>query len=320
MAATKRSRTRAWPASAPGRGWPGAALFATVNAVLAAVGHHLASEEPVPWARLFLVTAAVFLISVPGARRPCGLTRTVLSTLLAQGVLHQGLVVPHSHSHSAGASTGYAAHAAPWLMALAHVTAAVATAVLLHRVDQRLRGLSTVMVRWARATAVALARATGFSPYRTLGSPTADGYTVGGTALKTGVDAKYSVVVKQLPDAKSLAFKTVETYEDGKISRWIEVPSGGQKVETPAPVLDLKPAAPGAKPLAPSPSPTPSAAPSSAAPTPSPEPSVATSAPSTAEKKDEGGSTGVIIGIIVAVLVIGAGAGMWFKRRSTNAG
>ncbi|MFZ3468390.1 DUF1775 domain-containing protein [Streptomyces sp. 2.9] len=151
-------------------------------------------------------------------------------------------------------------------------------------------------------------------------SPTADGYTVGGTALKTGVDAKYSVVVKQLPDAKSLAFKTVETYEDGKISRWIEVPSGGQKVETPAPVLDLKPAAPGAKPLAPSPSPTPSAAPSSAAPTPSPEPSVATSAPSTAEKKDEGGSTGVIIGIIVAVLVIGAGAGMWFKRRSTNAG
>lgn len=149
-------------------------------------------------------------------------------------------------------------------------------------------------------------------------SSTADGYTLGGTALKTGEDAKYSVVVKQLPDAKSLAFKTVETYGDGKISRWIEVPSGGQKVDNPAPVLDLKPAAPGAKLLAPSP--TPSAAPSSASPTPSPEPSVATSPPSTTEEKDEGSSTGGIIGIIAAVVVIGAGAGVWFKRRSTNAG
>lgn len=150
---------------------------------------------------------------------------------------------------------------------------------------------------------------------------TADGYTVGGTALKTGEDAQYSVVVKQLPDAKSLAFKTVETYETGKISRWIEVPSGGQKVENPAPVLDLKPAAPGAKPLGPSPSPTPTPTPtpSTAAPTPSPEPSVSAPAPSSAEQKDEGGSTGVIIGI-VAVVVIGAGAAVWFKRRSTNAG
>ncbi|WP_407835936.1 DUF1775 domain-containing protein [Streptomyces sp. DSM 116496] len=148
---------------------------------------------------------------------------------------------------------------------------------------------------------------------------TADGYTVGGTALKAGEDAKHSVVIRQLPDAKSLAFKTVETYEDGKVSRWIEVPSGGQKVENPAPVLDLKPAAPGAKPLAPSPSPTPTAAPSTAAATPSPEPSVATSAPSSAKQKDEGGSTGVVIGII-AVVVIGAGAAVWFKRRSTNSG
>ncbi|MCX5582907.1 MULTISPECIES: hypothetical protein [Streptomyces] len=169
MAATERSRIRAWPASVPGRGWPGAALFALVNAALAAVGHHLASEEAVPWARLLSVAAAVFLISVPGARRPCGLARTVSSTLLAQGVLHQGLAMPHPHS--ADASTGYAAHLAPWLMTLAHVTAAVATAVLLHRGDQRLRGLSTVMVRWARAAAVALARAIGSLPCRPLRPP-----------------------------------------------------------------------------------------------------------------------------------------------------
>ncbi|MFI6696423.1 hypothetical protein ACIBLA_32660 [Streptomyces sp. NPDC050433] len=44
---------------------------------------------------------------------------------------------------------------------------------------------------------------------------TADGYTVGGTALAAGTNAEHSVVVRQLPDAKSLALKTVETYGDG---------------------------------------------------------------------------------------------------------
>ncbi|WP_328967476.1 DUF1775 domain-containing protein [Streptomyces sp. NBC_00239] len=152
-------------------------------------------------------------------------------------------------------------------------------------------------------------------------TPTPDGYSVGGTALKAGEDAKHSVVVRQLPDEKSLAFKTVETYGDGKVSRWIEVPTGGQKVENPAPVLDLKPAAPDAKPVVPSPSPSPTPTPvqTSAAPTPSSVPSASASVNSAAEKKDEGGSTGLVIGILVA-LALGAGAAVWFKRRSTNTG
>ncbi|MBT1186496.1 DUF1775 domain-containing protein, partial [Streptomyces sp. CJ_13] len=82
---------------------------------------------------------------------------------------------------------------------------------------------------------------------------TADGYSIGGPALATGTDAEYSVTVRQLPDEKSLAFKTLETYGDGKIDRWIEVPANGEKVDNPAPVLELKAAAPGAKLIAPAP-------------------------------------------------------------------
>ncbi|MFD3683003.1 DUF1775 domain-containing protein, partial [Streptomyces sp. NPDC058613] len=84
---------------------------------------------------------------------------------------------------------------------------------------------------------------------------TPDGYAIGGAALATGTDAEYSITVRQLPDEKSLVFKTLETYGDGKVSRWIEVPTSGEKVDNPAPVLALRAAAPGARPVAPSPSP-----------------------------------------------------------------
>ncbi|WP_328504349.1 DUF1775 domain-containing protein [Streptomyces sp. NBC_00457] len=70
-----------------------------------------------------------------------------------------------------------------------------------------------------------------------------DGYTVVGPALKTGVDATYKIRVRQLPDAEQLVFKTVETYGDGEIFRWIELPTSGEEPEQPAPVLKLKAAA-----------------------------------------------------------------------------
>ena len=82
---------------------------------------------------------------------------------------------------------------------------------------------------------------------------TSDGYTVGGPALKPGVNAEHKIKVKRLPDAKEIAFKTVETYSDGKVSRWIELPRGGGEPEQPAPVLKLKAAAADAKPVSPSP-------------------------------------------------------------------
>ncbi|MEU0068095.1 DUF1775 domain-containing protein [Streptomyces sp. NPDC006332] len=151
---------------------------------------------------------------------------------------------------------------------------------------------------------------------------TSDGYNVAGPALKTGVDAEYKIKVRQLPDAKEIAFKTVETYSDGEVSRWIELPSGGAEPEQPAPVLKLKAAAPGAKPVSPSPSATESPAESEA---PEPGPS-ATVSGATAQAKDKGAdteaaeadddsSTGVIIGGVLAVLAVVGGGAWWLVRR-----
>ncbi|MFE2598459.1 DUF1775 domain-containing protein [Streptomyces sp. NPDC059396] len=154
---------------------------------------------------------------------------------------------------------------------------------------------------------------------------TADGYTVGGPALAAGTDAEHSVTVRQLPDAKSLVFKTVETYSDGDVSRWIEVPGDGEKVENPAPVLELEAAAPGATPIAtspspssPSPTPEPSVSSSSPAPsTPAPAATAKTSADASAAE-DSGSNTGVIVAAIAVVIVLVAGAGVWWVRRGRS--
>src|SRR3954468_18160212 len=70
-----------------------------------------------------------------------------------------------------------------------------------------------------------------------------DGFTVGGKALKTGTDAVWSVTIAKLPDGQTrLSFKTLETYGDGEISRWIEIPEPGQpEPDNPAPLLTLEP-------------------------------------------------------------------------------
>ncbi|QIZ00727.2 DUF1775 domain-containing protein [Streptomyces sp. S1D4-11] len=130
---------------------------------------------------------------------------------------------------------------------------------------------------------------------------TNDGYTVGGSALEAGVDTEHMIVVKQLPNAKELAFKTVETYSDGKTSRWFELPTGGKEPEQPAPVLKLKAAAPGA-----------------ASPTPSPSEGEAPAPSASATDKDEGTSTGLVVGGATAALVLGGGAWWLVKRRSTT--
>ncbi|NUQ99703.1 MAG: DUF1775 domain-containing protein [Streptomyces sp.] len=150
---------------------------------------------------------------------------------------------------------------------------------------------------------------------------TDDGYSVAGPALKAGVDAEHKIKVRQLPDAKEIAFKTVETYSDGEISRWIELPTGGQEPEQPAPVLKLKAAAPDAKPVSHGPGVTPSVTESAAAsPTPSAtESDVAAADPDTdprAAETDDNSSTGVTIGLVLAaVALLGAGAWWLVQRR-----
>ncbi|WP_371655998.1 MULTISPECIES: DUF1775 domain-containing protein [unclassified Streptomyces] len=141
-----------------------------------------------------------------------------------------------------------------------------------------------------------------------------DGYTVKGPAIAPGKNAQYAITVRQLPDAAELAFKTLQTYSDKRVDRWIEV---GANSESPAPVLKLKPAAQGAKPAAGS---TPSGSPTASAPV------TATASPRTtpaeasakADKDDDGGlSAGAWTGIGVGAVVL-VGAAVYFVRRRSS--
>jgi uncharacterized protein YcnI len=122
-------------------------------------------------------------------------------------------------------------------------------------------------------------------------TPQPDGYTVAGPALPAGEDAKYQVKIARLPaDATSLAFKTLQTYSDGRVDRWIEIPQGGAEPENPAPVLTLAPAAPA--------TPTPTATTVAAAPA-----------------ADSGSSVWVWLAIGAVVLIALVGLGLWWRRR-----
>ncbi|MEU2913320.1 DUF1775 domain-containing protein [Streptomyces massasporeus] len=139
---------------------------------------------------------------------------------------------------------------------------------------------------------------------------TADGYTVAGPALKTGVDAQYKVRVRQLPDTGQLVFKTLETYSDGRVARWIELPGGDVEPEQPAPVLPLKPASPAADSSGPGPA-------TSTAPT---EAKNARPNGKTAAAQEDGSSAGPVAGSAVAgLLVLGAGAWWLARRRASGA-
>ncbi|MFE3113617.1 DUF1775 domain-containing protein [Kitasatospora indigofera] len=151
---------------------------------------------------------------------------------------------------------------------------------------------------------------------------TPDGYTVGGAALAPGKDATWKITVRQLPDAKELVFKTLETYGDGTIERWIELPKDGAAPEHPAPVLKLTPAAPGATPVAPAtpsatvaaPSPSPTA--SSTAPAPAVSPTAsATTAPAAATSSGDSSSPVVPVVVAVAATAVLAAVGTWWWRR-----
>ncbi|MGD3112670.1 YcnI family protein [Streptomyces sp. YGL11-2] len=70
--------------------------------------------------------------------------------------------------------------------------------------------------------------------------------------IEPGQYQDFSVAFGQLPDdTDQLALKTLQTYSDGKVVRWIEEPKPGQaEPENPAPVLHLTKAADGAAPSA----------------------------------------------------------------------
>ena len=149
----------------------------------------------------------------------------------------------------------------------------------------------------------------------------ADGFTVGGNALKIGVDAVWKVKIAKLPDGETrLSFKTLETYGDGSIVRWIEIQEPGQpEPDNPAPLVTLKPGPSTSSSSAASPSAVSASA--SPLPTSPTNPTNPVSAPATALAGDEGSGGGAWwIWVIVAVVLIGGGAFLMLRRRNAARG
>ncbi|MGC5309841.1 DUF1775 domain-containing protein [Micromonospora zamorensis] len=150
-----------------------------------------------------------------------------------------------------------------------------------------------------------------------LSSTAADSYTVGGPAVPVGTDAEHQVRVRQLPNARQVSFKILQTYSDGRVDRWIEVPSAANpEPANPAPTVKLAAAA----------APPASAAPTTAAATPSAAPSsAATDAPATdaavtafpaASDEPAAGNGGLWIGVGIVLAVLAAvGGALYFRQR-----
>ncbi|PWR08668.1 hypothetical protein DKT68_14820 [Micromonospora acroterricola] len=69
----------------------------------------------------------------------------------------------------------------------------------------------------------------------------------GDAAVKPGQFQEFPVSMGPLPKVDTMVFKTLQTYSDGNVVRWIEEPTaGGAEPEKPAPVLALTAAAPSA--------------------------------------------------------------------------
>jgi hypothetical protein len=127
---------------------------------------------------------------------------------------------------------------------------------------------------------------------------TSDGFTVSGKALAVHTDAAYKIKVKQLPDAPSIAFKTLVTYSNGDVDRWIEIPSASNpNPEHPAPVLKLAAAASPTQ--ASAVSPTPSVSPSAQSSSGTPE------AVAPASSSMSAGSWILLTALVVVALVVG---------------
>ncbi|MFF5177759.1 YcnI family protein [Micromonospora sp. NPDC000316] len=105
----------------------------------------------------------------------------------------------------------------------------------------------------------------------------------GDAGIKPGQFQEFPVSMGPLPQVESMVFKTLQTYSDGNISRWIDEPAaGGEEPDHPAPVLTL----------------TPASAPSASA-------SAAPAASAVASDDDDDEGEGAAIGLGVAGLVAG---------------
>jgi uncharacterized protein YcnI len=111
-------------------------------------------------------------------------------------------------------------------------------------------------------------------------------------ALKPGQYDDFDVSVGPLPKVSSLTFKTLQTYSDGTVVRWIDPPAaeGQPEPEHPAPTLTLLPASDGS-------------------------PAAATS-DSDSGSGDGKATTALVLSIVAAVLAAGALATSLQRRRT----
>jgi len=121
---------------------------------------------------------------------------------------------------------------------------------------------------------------------------------VRGPALPVGRALRLTLRVRQLPAARQVVLKTVQSYSDGRQDSWIEVPeAGAPEPDAPAPVLRLGPAAAGATPLpraTPGPPAPTTPAPATSAPATGPTPAPSSAALSPAGAPDDGGGSNAI--------------------------
>ncbi|BBA98630.1 hypothetical protein RVR_4888 [Actinacidiphila reveromycinica] len=131
-----------------------------------------------------------------------------------------------------------------------------------------------------------------------------------GGKIEPGQFQQFPVSFGPLPDnTDTLTFKALQTYSDGNVVRWIEIPQAGQpEPQNPAPTLQLTAAAgdSGATPAATG---SPAAAP----------PAAGTAATTTASGSNSDGTARAlgVAGIVVGV--IGVGFGVYGGRRRTAA-
>ncbi|WNI16542.1 YcnI family copper-binding membrane protein [Actinacidiphila sp. ITFR-21] len=136
-----------------------------------------------------------------------------------------------------------------------------------------------------------------------------------GGKIAPGQFQQFPVSLGPLPtDTDSLSFKTLQTYSDGEVARWIEIPRPGRpEPQNPAPTLTLTAAADGA-----------AAGTATAAGTPPAAPAADAGKP-VAASDAVGGSDGTaralgIIGIVVGAIGVGFGVFAGRRRRPANAG
>jgi uncharacterized protein YcnI len=125
-------------------------------------------------------------------------------------------------------------------------------------------------------------------------------WTATGKGIEPGYFQKFPLSLGQLPeDADQLVLKSVQTYSNKEVVRWIDVPEEGQEAEHPAPVLALSAADDGHGAAEPSP-----AAPTAAAQDSGQEKAAASGTDTTARWL---GVTGLVLGAagIAAALLTG---------------